>query len=592
MENYLAYDIETTGNKLYTTSKTFAYATYNPSEGADIRRIDNENRLINVQNRQHLNRLFENAKGKNGVPLVAHNAKFDISGAEILLSKKWRDCIRFHDTMVQSHVLQSDHPSHSLADLCWELAKFPKDLDKKVKSLAINYDYSTVPEHIMTEYQEADVFRTSLLHEFFYPMICKDERLKFIYDLEISLIPVTIAMEERGITLDKDICYQLSKEYRKMALDSAQALREMTGRKVNPGSGNDARWLLFNFAKLPVLGHTKQGLPSTQKKHIMELRENYGGEGTVIDHLMRYRSYDKGASMLAGYIDLADENGVIHPNIKTVGATTGRESCSNPNLQNVSKETGGVNNPFPVAARKAFRPRPGYVNIHIDYSGIEMRLLVHYSGEEEMIEIIRKGGDPHEPGCHIFYPDEYPKANKRRKKEIRTAIKNTNFGLCYGASALQVAYLCGLGKELGTQRFREYSARFPLLAGLARRISNRIREDGVIYTEYGRRIRCSREEPYKGTNYLIQGTAADILKMAQCRVYHYLQDVFDGLVTILLPIHDEIIIEWPRELLPSLKYHYQEIERLMTDFQFKVPIGIEVEVTTTNWSQVRPLTLE
>jgi DNA polymerase-1 len=361
---------------------------------------------------------------------------------------------------------------------------------------------------------------------------------------------------------------------------------------------------------MPVLKSTNGGLPSVDKEVLQELMEEH--PHPVLDMVLRYRSWRRGSSILAGYVKEADEGDIIHPNIRTNGARTGRESCARPNLQNVEK-TGVLLNPYPVPARKAFRPRPGYVNFHVDYAGIELRLLVHYSRDPKLIAEIKKpGGDPHLLAAKIFYPPmrrveldrfrELPESIQRgirawdeksaEFKTLRGASKNCNFARPYGASWRKMCATLGLPEALGKARCARYEQEFPRLVNLSRDISQEVRATGGVETVFGRWLWVPKDKAYVGTNYLIQGTAAEILKRAQVRVHKMLEELTSGEMRLLLPIHDELIVECPAKRLGDAVEVWRKLREAMIDFpQFSVPLEVEVEIAYVDWSKKNPFDL-
>jgi DNA polymerase-1 len=317
---------------------------------------------------------------------------------------------------------------------------------------------------------------------------------------------------------------------------------------------------------------------------LLELRKT--NPHKLLELTLQYKSWSHGISTLQSYLDVADEEGVIHPNIHTCQAITGRESCSNPNLQNVEKDVGALKNPYPVPARSVFRPRPGHVNFHLDYSGIEMRLLIHYSGDEELVRICREGGDVHIPWAEVFYGDRFRNAVGAERDKLRDATKGADFGIGYGASAQTTSTTLGVSLQEGVRILAECRKRFPKMIGLMRKITGMVLSNGFVKTAFGRPLHVPRSQAYIGTNYLIQGTAAEILKRGQIAAHHYLKEATGGEVSLLLPIHDELIIEFPRKQLTEAPHVLGKVCKLMTGFpgRFNVPLGVSVSVATADWA--------
>jgi DNA polymerase-1 len=521
-----------------------------------------------------------------------HNAKFDLLATENCLNQKVAESILIHDTSIQSHLLQNNHPNHALKQLAWELAGYPRDDEQAVKDVVKDGgDYSHVPEFLMNAYQKGDAERTMLLHLFFYPKILANSRWLEIYEMEMELIKVTLRMEQRGVMINTKRTIQLITRLEQQANQTLDRIEVFAGERINPNSPNQVKWLLYKKAKLPILKLTKKAKdPSTDKETLALLRERHPHE--ILNLIQQFRSWDKGATTLQKYLTLMDSDCIIHPTIKTCGTdeenskapATGRESCKNPNLQNVSKKA-ALLNPYPIPARECFRPRPGFVNFHIDYSGIELRLAVHYCQEPELVEAINKNMDVHYMAAETFY-------GGKPTKIMRDGAKNQNFAIIYGASADTVARGLGLSKEKGGQAYARYRKRWPKLVSLNYKIGHAIKRDGYIDTAFGRRLHLPRDKGYMGTNYLIQGTAAGIIKRAQNRVHNYCTKNWSSTLGILLPIHDELIIEYPRDLLQDVPEILGKVRELMIDFpQFSVPLEVDIEVATSSWAETKPFSI-
>lgn len=583
---WMSYDTETTGLQLHYGKRMFSYSTCTDDGTIDVRRLDGSRSRV-ASNSLHLQKLMDEAKQKR-VAIVMHNSKFDLLATEYYLDSKLAEDIVFHDTYLQSHLLHNNHMTHALDDLAWELASFPRDNDKRVQRFARGKDYQNVPEELMDPYQEDDAERTALLHAFMYPLIAANPNWLECYQTEIDLIPVTMRMEQRGIMLDKKRCLEMRDKLHTDAECVLDSVEDYCGRRLNLNGGPDIGWFLYEFAKLPVLKRTaKTQQPSTDKEVLNELRLEHNHP--AIELLMQYRSWARGAKMMDNYYELADADGTIYPTIHTCEAVTSRESCRNPNLQNVQK-SGVLTSPYSIPARRVFRPRPDCINIHIDYSGIELRILVHYSGEPELIEIIRNGGDVHAEAATVFYRSDFTNAtDKAVRKTYRDASKNANFAIPYGASAAKVCHTLNLPYSIGSIRYADYKRRWPRITNLTNTIAAQVRQVGYVETVFGRRLHVPREMAYVGTNYATQGSAAEVIKRAQIRVDRLLRG---SALCLLLPIHDEIVVQCPRSSIKYLPEVMPEIRRVMIDFpQFSVPLEIEASVCTRDWATKKELAI-
>jgi len=606
LEKMVAYDTETTGLSVYRGDSMFAYST------CDIQRAIAVKRLSERGASGMLDIFIAKAESHQIAP-VMHNSKFDISFTEKQLGRHFAEKIEFHDTQIMSNMLRSDHHSHRLKDLAWELAGIPKDDEAEISAYLANKadeNYSHVPPDIMRRYQERDAIRAMTLCAFFLPKIQANPKLYDCYLWERDVVVPTMRMEERGFMINRTRTEKIRAD---MLADAQAALNDVEaeyGARIDIGNDNVLRRVLYEERGLPILSTTATGKPSVDKKTLDELYQM--SHDPLLRLAVRYKARRRGATTLESYLEAADESDTIHPSVNPLGAhATGRESCSNPNLQNVESKFKAANL-FPTPARKCFRPRPDYVNFHVDYGQIEFRLLVHYSKDPELLaEVAKPDGDAHLKVAQIFYPpfdmysdedkeefeefwnehpviaagiDAFPNKKSDEFKQLRNTAKNTNFAVPYGAGQQKCSATLGLPNAIGKKRFAEYQQRFPRLCNMTRDIIPIVKANGGVETTFGRMLRVPSSKAYAGVNFLIQGTAAQMLKRSQVRVHKYLEEATGGEAGIIIPIHDELVIEWPRKRLGEAKHCWRKIREIMIDFpQFDVPFEVEVEVATRDW---------
>jgi len=592
----LAYDTETTGLDYHRGAKMFSFSTCTcndldaPPEFHVCRLDQPSTKTAHVE---HLRSIWT-GDGKQ-IPKVMHNAKFDIRMTEQFLQENLEGNV-VHDTYVMSKLLMTDHYSHALDDLAWDLYGASRSHDKAITPYtAGGRGYERVPEHLMDAYQRADVDRTMSLFMFFWPKIQVDPKLLDIYTHEIKLLWATLRIEERGVMIHRNRCRELITELKGKEKRTVEELRRLTYPGFKPGNSDQVAHLLYDVAKYKVIKKTKTGKRAVDKHTMAALKEVK--PDTRIDLVQAYRSWVRGQSIVASYLDLADTYGIIHPQINTVGAQTGRESCSKPNLQNVEQE-GVLLNPYPIPARRCFRPRNGHVNFHIDYKGIEMRILVQYSGEDSMIERLRTkdpDDDVHDIAAALFYGDRYIKCkDPQMKKSLRKAAKNGNFAIPYGAGWKKVVVTLGLDPVTGRTAFMRYCTALPKLAALPRDVISEIMCTGYATTLFGRQIYVPKNQAFIGMNYKVQGTAAEVCKRAQVYLHEWLQHEIKD-VFIILPIHDEIVFEVPSRWLEPKKLRRLMMgirERMIYCPQMTVPLEIEIEYTVDSWAVKKPYLLE
>lgn len=359
---------------------------------------------------------------------------------------------------------------------------------------------------------------------------------KLYEDIELPLEEVLYDMEERGVQIDTDVLDSLGKKYSTEAMAEEQAIYALAGRTFNINSPKQLAEVLFDELKIPYPGRTKKR--STSAEVLSQIVDKH----EIVPRVLRYRFLAKlNSTYIEGIRKLLDGNGVVHTEYKQMLTTTGRLSSVEPNLQNIP-----VRDEEGKALRGLFVARKGYTLVSADYSQIELRLLAHFSGDEIMLKLYRDGEDIHSrTAAEVFgVPLSEVTESMRRK------AKTVNFGIVYGMSDY------GLSESLGcpvweARRYMEkYFERFKSIAPYFADIVARAKETGYTTTLMGR----VRYIPELGaSNYMtrqfgeraamnmpLQGSAADIIKMAMVAVHRRLKGTDSALI---LQIHDELIIE-------------------------------------------------
>jgi DNA polymerase-1 len=580
----IAYDTETTGLNRHDGAEMFSYSTCTADWKTDVRRLDGKAPSTPKAARFRLEQLW-GERGRQRWSKVMHNSRFDIGMTQDYLGRSLRGHDT-HETMALSHLFQNTHPTHALDQLAWELFGYPKDQDRLIdKYKHSEYGLRDCPPELLPPYQVADAERTMGLFAFWYPKMIANGWQE-IYDMERRLAWTTLALHDRGIMIDVARCRQLQEWCRDEAQRAREDFQAIVGEMVNPNSSKQLQYILFEKMGFPVLKRTKTGQPSTDADTLQRLQEM--NDHPILDAILRHRAYGGGETALMNYEFHAGSDNVIHTNIHPYKDRTSREASSQPNLQNVGKAK-AIRARYPIPAREAFVPKPGFVNFHIDYSGIEWRLAVHGSGDERMKQMIRDGDDSHAVGAAIFFGEQWRQAHPKDRKPMRDVMKNANYRMIYGGGNIKgMAATLGLPESRVAAKLPEYKEHYRGVMDLVSRYSEDVRGRGYIETEFGRRLHVSRSKPYKGANYWDQGTAAGILKRAQNRVDQYLIDGTGGEAGIILPVHDELIIEWPRDRIEEAPACLREIREMMIDFpQITVPLEVDVEVSERNWRELK-----
>jgi DNA polymerase-1 len=502
-------------------------------------------------------------------PAVAHNLKFElhftVSGLFVINPIK-----PLHDTMIMSQYIDNLCPNHGLDYLFNRFhgkIDWIEEADKAIsKCKKIYGSYDKHPEELMFTYQHGDGLRGALLYNLFWPLV----EPKSEYENEIELIKTTVAMERRGFMLD---IFQAKKliDFMETELKGNEVkTRKIVGHYINLLSEKQLKNYLFCELGFPEMD-------STDKEAILTINH------PVVDCIQKARTYSKGVAIIKGYIDAKDNQDIVHPDIRTNKAGTGRETSENPNLQNISKEVraGAV---YTVPARRCFKARPGYVLLLADYSGIEMRLAVQGTGIPRLFRLCDEGYDFHASCARSFYGDIYEKEiDAALKSALRSRAKNARFAMLYGAGLKQTARTLGLTIDQVSAGYERDKRDFPEFYILMDKCTHDAKHDGYVTNFFGRKLRVPLDRPYAATDYLIQGSAAALFKHAQVKVSRFFKTQnIDA--HIILPVHDELVMEVRRGLaLPPL---CKEISRLMVDCeQIKVKMNVDFSIATYTWDK-------
>jgi DNA polymerase I len=391
-------------------------------------------------------------------------------------------------------------------------------------------------------------------------------------DVEMPLIPVLADMEHAGIAIDADFFRRTSQRLGRDLEQIQQEIFKEAGEEFNIGSTPQLREVLFERLQLPVLKKTKTGA-STDASVLEELAaEGHRLPGLILE----YRQLEK---LRNTYVDalpqlVSADTGRLHTTFNQAVAATGRLSSSDPNLQNIPirTETG-------AELRKGFIPRSGSVFVAADYSQIELRVLAHLSGDPTFVDAFRAGADIHRQTAALVFEVEPDHVTP----QMRDAAKTINFATIYGIGPFALSKQLGTSVQEAKTFIENYFQRLPGVRGYLDRQIERAYQDGYVETLIGRRryipevksknfnIRQFGERA--ATNAPVQGSAADIIKIAMIEVDRLLNDRDDG-TRMLLQVHDELLFEVPAEHVDEVTA--QVVERMEAAFALEVPLKVEV----------------
>jgi len=476
--------------------------------------------------------------------------------------------------MIMSYVINPGLPSHAFSNVARDWLKQDvaarKDVAKTAPLFALDHEIGSSAISPYQQYlgEKSDV--TIALKEMLVPELHRDPALVDIYDrIELPLIPVLERMEARGIKIDVGLLHEMSA---RMALQMAQFEKEIyaeAGTEFNINSPQQLAHILFEKLQYPVLKKTK-GTKAFSTS--MEVLQELAGHGFAVPRLiLSHRELHK---LKSTYIDalpsIIGRDGRVHTSFNQAVAATGRLSSSDPNLQNIPIRT-----ELGREIRKAFIAEKGNVLLAADYSQVELRILAHISQDEDLIETFQRGADIHRATASKMFniPEEELTHDQRR------AAKTINFGVLYGMSAFRLSNELNIPTGQAKDFIDAYFARYPKIQEYLDRTLEEARRSGKVTTLFGR-VRYIPEIHNKSftvrgnaermaTNAPIQGTAADILKLAMIALDRRLADR----AMMLLTVHDEIVIEVAEERVDEVAGIVKET--METIFPLAVPLAVD-----------------
>jgi DNA polymerase-1 len=468
--------------------------------------------------------------------------------------------------------------------------------DTKIAAYLLNpemkdYDFEKI---YYLEFREAPGFDPAQrpaylwqLKEYLWEKMKLANLVKVFEDIEMPLIKVLAEMELNGIKVKTNALENLLISTNKELAKLESKIYKLAGAEFNINSPSQLGEIIFN--KLQIKGNVRRtggGALSTAASELEKIRD----EHPIIDLILQYRELQK---LKTTYIEpfplLIDKNdGRLHTTYNQAGTATGRLASQNPNLQNIPART-ELGQEF----RKAFIADKGHNLASFDYSQIELRIVAHISQDRKMIEAFRQGKDIHtQTAAEIFEV-----APEKVTKEMRQQAKVLNFGIIYGMGSLGFARAAGISRLRAREFITKYLNDFSGVANYMEKIKEKARHDGYVETLFGRRrqlldiystipqIQAQAERI--AINHPIQGTAADLMKIAMIKVYDFIhQNIKEGEVKMLLQVHDELVCEIKENLVASVA---SEIKKIMESvYKLDVPLIVDVKYGD-NWQEIEPL---
>ena len=559
--DFLSLDTETTGTdpisaKLvglsFSIRENQAFYVPIPQNDEEAQKIVNE--FKPVYENENILKIGQNIKYDL---LVLQNYGVELKG-------------KIFDTMIAHYLLQPElhHGMDYLAEvyLNYQTIHIEELIGSKGKN---QKNMSDLPPTAVYEYACEDADVTLKLKNVLEPLLKENDCDRLFWEIEMPLMPVLAYMERNGVCIDREGLKETSRLYTEEMNRIEKEIHELAGTDFNIASPKQVGEVLFDRLKIvDKPKKTKTGQYVTSEEVLESLRTKH----PVVEKILEHRGLKK---LLGTYIDALPKlvnpvTGHIHTSFNQTITTTGRLSSSNPNLQNIP-----VRNEYGKEIRKAFIPEEGCLFFSADYSQIELRIMAHLSGDEHMIEAFRNGQDIHAATAAKIFKKELNEVTKEERSKAKTA----NFGIIYGITAFGLAERMGVSRTEAKELIEGYFQTYPKVKEYMNRSIEMAREKGYTETVYHRKCHLrdinSHNAVVRGyaernaINSPIQGSAADIIKIAMIRIYRRFRE--EQLRSkMILQVHDELNFS----VYPEEKEKVQQIviEEMENAYSMLVPL--------------------
>lgn len=507
--------------------------------------------------------LYESTK----ILKIGQNIKYDM---EVLMNYGVRLAAPIFDTMLAHYVLQPEqkHNMDILAEtlLNYQTIHIDELIGPKGKSQKNMRDLSPAD---ICDYAAEDADITLRLYNVLKPRLKEADVEDLFYNIEMPLVPVLAEMEMNGVLLDTNALAETSKVFTDRMTQIEKNIYELAGHQFNIASPKQVGEVLFGEMKIvDKPKKTKTGQYVTSEEVLQQLRS----KAPIVDHILEHRGLKK---LLGTYVDalpklINPHTGHIHTSFNQAVTATGRLSSSDPNLQNIP-----VRGEDGKEIRKCFIPEPGCLFFSADYSQIELRVMAHLSGDKNMIEAFREGYDIHAATAARIYKEDINDVTR----DQRTKAKRANFGIIYGITVFGLAERLEISRDEAKQLIDGYFETFPQVHDYMEKAKQLAREHGYAETFFHRRRYLPDITSHNATvrnfaernaiNAPIQGSAADIIKIAMIRIYERFRR--EGIKSkMILQVHDELNFS----VLPEEKEQVEKIvlEEMQNAYPLQVPL--------------------
>ena len=510
-----------------------------------------------------------------------HNAKYDM---EIFARYNIEVRGLAFDSMVGAYLAEPGRRGVGLKDQVFQrIGPIMTPITDLIGSGSKMISIAQAPIRKTADYAGADADMTLRLVQPITADLQRHHLLELYNKIELPLIPVLMQMERYGIALDAEFLHNLSVSLDEQLRTLEQAIYDAVGHRFNINSPKQMGDILFTELKLPSGKKTKTGYSVS-----VDVIEGLQGKHPMIDHLLEYRQLNKlKSTYVDGLLALMDpRTGRVYTSFNQTIASSGRLSSSNPNLQNIPVRT-----EVGRQIRRAFVADPSYTLLTADYSQFELRILAHITHEPRLVEAFTNDEDIHTITASTLFNVPVEEVTKDQRRLAKTVV----YAVLYGQSAFGLSQVTGMNNTEAASFIRRYHEIFPNIKGYVDGTLNQARKQGYVNTLYGRKrffpdmhalSHVERQAlEREAVNMPIQGTNADLIKIAMINLHHDLKE--QRMQTrMILQVHDELVFEVPVEELERAKRLIKE--KMEGVAKLSVPIKVEMKIGK-NWYEAEPM---
>ena len=502
---------------------------------------------------------------------VGQNLKYDIS----VLAQQGIELkgVAF-DTMLESYVLDSVATRHDMDSLALHY------LDKQTTSFtdiagkgASQLTFNQIALDQAGPYAAEDADITLRLHRALWPQVEPQLPLRTLFqEIELPLIKVLSRIERTGALVDDTLLFQQSQELAERLAELETQAWELAGQQFNLASPKQLAEILFEKLEIPVVKKTAKGAPSTKEEVLQELALDYPLPKVLLEHRGLAKLKSTYTDKLPTMINASTKR--IHTSYHQAGTATGRLSSSDPNLQNIPIRTAEGRR-----VRQAFIAPPGHCLIAADYSQIELRIMAHLSGDQNLLKAFEQGQDVHSATAAEVFGVNLAQVSP----DQRRSAKAINFGLIYGMSAFGLARQLNISRKQAAEYIELYFSRYPGVQNYMNQVRHAAAENGYVETHFGRRLYLPEINSRNGMrrqaaertaiNAPMQGTAADIIKLAMINVDNWLQS-HELKSRMIMQVHDELVLEVPEDEYQQVANGVKECMESAASLQVKLVVDV------------------